>query len=55
LGINERLLLGPLGLIPMQMRSMSEAEVTKFISNLGARVVRIEHLSKLNQVYFVTH
>jgi ubiquinone/menaquinone biosynthesis C-methylase UbiE len=54
LGISERLLLGPLGLTPMQMRSMSGAEVTKFITNLGARVVRVEHLSKLNQVYFVT-
>jgi ubiquinone/menaquinone biosynthesis C-methylase UbiE len=55
LGISERLLLGPLKLTPMQMRSMSEADVTKLISSLGARVVRVESLSKVNQVYFVTH
>lgn len=54
-GVSERFLLGRLELTPMQMRSMPEAEVTKFISSLGAMVVRIEHRSELDQIYYVTH
>ena len=54
LGISERLLLGRLELTPILMRAMPEAEVTRFISSLGARVARVEHASDLNHLYFVT-
>lgn len=54
LGISERLLLGRLELTPMQMRSLPEAEVVRLVTFLGARVLRIEHLSALNQVYYVS-
>jgi ubiquinone/menaquinone biosynthesis C-methylase UbiE len=54
LGVSERLLLGPLKLTPMLMRAMPEAEVTRLIQSLGARVVRAEHPSDLDQIYFVT-
>jgi SAM-dependent methyltransferase len=54
LGISERLLLGRLKLLPMQMRSMPEAEVVGLLTRLGARVVRIDHASDVNQVYFVS-
>jgi ubiquinone/menaquinone biosynthesis C-methylase UbiE len=53
LGISERFLLGRLKLLPMQMRSMPEAEVVRLVTMLGARVARIEHASDVNQVYFV--
>lgn len=54
LGISERLLLGPLELTPILVRAMPEAEVTRFLTALGARVVRVEHGSDLDHVYFVT-
>jgi SAM-dependent methyltransferase len=54
LGISERLLLERLKLLPMQMRSMPEAEVVRLLTKLGARVVRIDHATDVNQVYFVS-
>jgi len=54
LGVSERVLLGPLELNPMRMGAMPEAEVTRLVSTLGARVVRVDRGSDLDQVYFLT-
>lgn len=54
LGVSERLLLGRLELTPMGMRAVPEPRVQAFLTSLGARVVRVDHLSDLNHVYFVT-
>jgi ubiquinone/menaquinone biosynthesis C-methylase UbiE len=53
-GVSEHLLLGKLELMPMGMRAISEPKVRAFLTSLGARVVRADHLSDLDQVYFVT-
>ena len=54
LGVSERLLLGPLKLTPMAMRAMPEADVAHLVQTLGGQLVRAEHPSDLDQVYFVT-
>lgn len=54
LGVSERVLLGPLKLTPMVMRAIPEAEVARLVQTAGARLVRAEHPSDLDQVYFVT-
>lgn len=54
LGVSERVLLGPLKLTPMAMRAMPETEVAGLVQTLGGRLVRAEHPSDLDQVYFVT-
>jgi len=54
LGVSERLLLGPLKLTPMLMRAMPETDVAQLVQSLGARLVRAEHPSDLDQIYFVT-
>jgi SAM-dependent methyltransferase len=54
IGVSERVLLGPLELTPMAMRAMPEMEVTRLVQTLGGRLVRAEHPSDLDQVYFVT-
>ncbi len=54
LGVSERVLLGPLELSPMRMGAITEAEVTRFVSTLGARVVHVHRGSELDQVYFLT-
>jgi hypothetical protein len=43
-----------LKLTPMLMRAMPEADVTRLVQSLGARLVRAEHPSDLDQIYFVT-
>jgi SAM-dependent methyltransferase len=54
LGVSERLLLGPLKLTPMAMLAMPEPEVARLVQNLGGRLVKAEHPSDLDQVYFVS-
>jgi ubiquinone/menaquinone biosynthesis C-methylase UbiE len=54
IGVSERLLLGPLKLTPMAMRAMPETKVARFLQALGARQVRAEHPSDLDQIYFFT-
>ncbi len=54
IGVSERVLLGPLKLTPMAMRAMPETEVARLIQTLGGRLVRAEHPSDLDQVYFVS-
>jgi hypothetical protein len=54
LGVSERLLLGPLKLTPMAMRAMPETEVAGFVQAAGGRLVRAEHPSDLDQIYFFT-
>jgi ubiquinone/menaquinone biosynthesis C-methylase UbiE len=54
LGVSEDLLLGKLELTPMGMRAISESKVHAFLTSLGATVVRTDHLSDLNHIYFVT-
>jgi SAM-dependent methyltransferase len=54
LGVSERVLLGPLELSPMRMGAMPEAQVTRLVGTLGARVVRVDRGSDLDQVYFLT-
>ena len=53
-GVSEHTLLGPLKLTPMAMRAMPAAQVGQLVQALGARVVRAEHPSDLDQVYFIT-
>lgn len=53
-GIGERLLLERLGLSPMRMGTIPEPEVERFMTGLGARLLRVERSSDLDQVYFVT-
>jgi SAM-dependent methyltransferase len=55
LGVNERVLLGTLELTPMRMRGMPEAAVTRLLGTLGGRVLRVDRVSDLDHVYFVTH
>jgi SAM-dependent methyltransferase len=55
IGVSERVLLGPLGLTPIAMRSMPQVGVARRVQALGGRLVRVEHPSDLDQVYFVTH
>jgi ubiquinone/menaquinone biosynthesis C-methylase UbiE len=52
--VSERVLLGPLKLTPMAMRAMPEVEVARLLETLGGRLLRAEHQSDLDQVYFVT-
>jgi ubiquinone/menaquinone biosynthesis C-methylase UbiE len=54
IGVSERLLLGPLKLTPMAMRAMPETEVAGFVQAAGGRLVRAEHPSDLDQIYFFT-
>jgi ubiquinone/menaquinone biosynthesis C-methylase UbiE len=54
MGVSERLLLGPLKLTPMAMRAMPETEVAGFVQAVGGRLVRAEHPSDLDQIYFFT-
>jgi ubiquinone/menaquinone biosynthesis C-methylase UbiE len=54
IGVNERVLLGPLKLTPMAMRAMPEKEVARLVQTLGGRLVRSEHPSDLDQSYFFT-
>lgn len=54
LGFSERVLLGPLKLTPMAMRAMPETEVVQLVQTLGGRLLRAEHPSDLDQIYFFT-
>jgi ubiquinone/menaquinone biosynthesis C-methylase UbiE len=54
IGVSERLLLGPLKLTPMAMRAVPETEVAGFVQAVGGRLVRAEHPSDLDQIYFFT-
>ncbi|MGZ8392657.1 MAG: class I SAM-dependent methyltransferase [Gemmatimonadales bacterium] len=54
LGVSERILLGPLNLTPMAMRAMPEPAVAQLVETLGAHVVKAEHPSDLDQVYFIS-
>jgi SAM-dependent methyltransferase len=54
-GVSERVLLGPLKLTPIAMRAMPEAEVARLVETLGGHLVRADHPSDVDQVYFVTH
>jgi len=54
LGISERLLLGRLELTPIRMRAMPEAQVTDFVTRLGARVMWVERGSDLDHIYYLT-
>jgi SAM-dependent methyltransferase len=54
LGMSERVLLGPLKLTPMAMRAMPPGQVARLVETLGGRLLRAEHPSDLDQVYFAT-
>jgi SAM-dependent methyltransferase len=54
LGLSEQLLLGPMSLTPMVMRSMSEAQVGRLITSLGARLVQSEHRSNMDHIYYAS-
>lgn len=53
-GVSERMLLGPLSLSPMVMRSMSERHVDALITSLGARLIESDHFSNTDHVYYAT-
>jgi hypothetical protein len=52
--MSERVLLGPLKLTPMAMRAMPPGQVARLVETLGGRLLRAEHPSDLDQVYFAT-
>jgi SAM-dependent methyltransferase len=54
LGVSEQVMLGPLRLSPMVMRSMSERHVERLITSLGARLVQSDHFSNTDHVYYAT-
>jgi predicted SAM-dependent methyltransferase len=54
LGMSERLLLGRLELTPIRMRAIPEGKVTRFLAELGSKLVRVERPSDLDHFYFVT-
>jgi SAM-dependent methyltransferase len=54
LGFDERMLLERLELTPMRMGFMTEEAVTRVMSDLGGKVVRVERASAVEHTYFVT-
>ncbi len=54
LGVNERMLLERLELTPMRMGFMAEKAVTRLMSDLGGKVVRVERGSAVEHTYFVS-
>jgi len=53
LGFGERMLLERLELTPMRMGFMDEGTVTRLMSDLGGRVLRVERGSAVEHTYFV--
>lgn len=54
LGFDERMLLERLELTPMRMGFMAEEAVTRLMSDLGGKVVRVERGSAVEHTYFVS-